>query len=92
MYVDVGEAVVVSDPAAIRKERAYYWIRVTERTLIILRDGEYREPYGELSAYLEAQDKPLPQGKDLVKALESLRTEAADRIADLLAAENTSQP
>lgn len=92
MYVDVGEAVVVSDPAAIRKERAYYWIRVTERTLRILRDGEYREPYGELSAYLEAQDKPLPQGKDLVKALESLRTEAADRIVDLLAAENTSQP
>ncbi|MBB4212840.1 AbiV family abortive infection protein [Rhodothalassium salexigens DSM 2132] len=81
MYVDVNEEVVVSDPAAIRKKRAYYWIHVTERTLRILRDGEYREPYGELSAYLEAQDKPLPQGEDLVKALESLQAEATDGIA-----------
>jgi AbiV family abortive infection protein len=83
MYVDITEGGVVSDPAAIRKERAYYWIRVAERTLKILRDGEYSEPYGELSAYLEAQTKPLPQGDALLTALETLQAEAADRIADL---------
>lgn len=91
MYVDVDEDVVVSDPAAIRKERAYYWIRVAERKLKILRDGEFREPYGELSAFLEAQDKPLPQGGDLVKALESLQADSAGQIADILAIKGANQ-
>lgn len=85
MYVDIVGTDVISNPSSTRKERAYYWIRVAERTLKLLRDGEYREPYGELAAFLEAQTKPLPQGEDLLRTLETLQSEAADRIAELLA-------
>lgn len=80
MYVDMSDEDdgVSSDPSDILKERAYYWIRIAERTFELLRDGEYRKPYGELATYLEAQPKPLPKGDDFFRLVGDFKENLSD--------------
>lgn len=59
MYVDLGKDEEISDPSSVTGRDAYYWIRVAERTLLILEHGDFASPYGELATEMEAMSKPL---------------------------------
>lgn len=76
LYLDHVEGHVSSDPSAVLRQDAYRWIRVAERALLLLEHGNFRAPYGELAGVLESL-KPLPQGEDLVRLLESLQASTA---------------
>jgi hypothetical protein len=83
MYVDLDGDIVTSSPASVSRQEAYYWIRVCERVLRLLKHGDFREPYGELAAMFEAMPKPLPPVEELMKMLGGMQSDAAEAMADL---------
>ena len=78
LYVDMEDENVTSDPTQINRLRAAYWINVAERSLGILRDGDFASPYGQLAAFLETLPKPLPSMESLNEHIQKLALEAHD--------------
>lgn len=60
MYVDIENGEVTSDPAAVKAAEAYRWIVFAERILLLLETGDFRAPYSEFAATLEAQVGSVP--------------------------------
>jgi len=83
MYVDLSGDDVTSSPLAIKRKEAFYWMRVAQRALSLLRHGEYREPYGELGAYLETLPKPLPSMPELLKMMLQMQKWSAEMEEEL---------
>ena len=75
LYVDVEGIDVRVDPSGTTKARAAYWISVAERSLRILRDGAFAEPYGQLATYMETLPRPLPPLADLDEKIRKLENE-----------------
>jgi len=75
IYVDFDATGVNSNPTSVTRQEAYRWIRVVERVLLLLKNGDYKAPYGELAAVLEKVPRPLPKGEELVKLLSKLQAE-----------------
>ena len=73
LYVDVEGEEVTSNPTSTTTLRAAYWISVAERSFGLLQDGDFAEPYGQLSTYLETLPRPLPSLEKLDEKLKQLR-------------------
>lgn len=83
MYVDLEGDEVVSSPAAIKRKEAFYWMRVAERALGLLKRGAFNEPYGELAGFLESLPKPLPALPELLKMMQGMHAQGAELEAEL---------
>lgn len=59
MYVDFSGEDVTSTPLSISGTTSQYWINAAERALLILRDGNFKAPYGSLAGYLESLERPF---------------------------------
>lgn len=59
MYVDFSNNNVTSTPHSIGGTTSQYWINAAERALLILRDGNFKAPYGRLACYLESLERPF---------------------------------
>lgn len=67
MYVDLDGDAVTSSPLSVDGVTSQYWINAADRALLILRDGNFKAPYGSLATYLESLERPF---NPLEKALE----------------------
>jgi AbiV family abortive infection protein len=74
MYVDVEKDLITSNPSDIATVEAFKWIRIAQRTLMLLKNGSFDEPYGELAAVLERMPKPLPKGEGLLAIMEDFQS------------------
>lgn len=59
MYVDLDGDAVTSSPLSVDGVTSQYWITAADRALLILRDGNFKAPYGSLAAYLESLERPF---------------------------------
>lgn len=71
MYIDLDDGNVSSNPAEVTSHEAYYRIQVAERALRIFVSGEFKEPYGELAAFLETIPKPLPPIEEIMDTVQT---------------------
>ncbi len=76
IYVDFNGDTVSSDPSDVSKRDAVYWINVAQRALNLLDAGEYKAPYGELAALLEAMPRPLPNDEALMELFAQIEVRA----------------